>query len=145
MISLLGSILGLFSSIGPGMFKQWMAAKQDKRDKAFELEMQRQISADKRDEATITGITNQNISVQTTAQAEMKNASRWAVNYAAGVRPTLTYLIFALFAAIHAAAFADWLTPEEYQMIMAGGAVEGTFSTVIMFWFGQRLTSKWTR
>ena len=145
MISLIGSVLGLVSSIGPGMYKEWMTARSDARDKIHELAMHSQISTDKRDEAIIAGAGYQNIAVQTTAQTEMKNASRWTVNYATSVRPTITYLVFVLFCSIHVAAYAGWITPDQYKILMAGGSLDIIMSTVIMFWFGQRLTSKWTR
>ena len=145
MLSIIGSVLGLVTSVGPGMFNKWMDGKQDTRDKAHELQMQAQVSADKRDEAIISGTADQNIAVQTTAQVEMKNASKWTVNYAASVRPTITYLIFILFCSVHLATYAEWITPYQYKAIMAGGSLDVIMSTVIMFWFGQRLTSKWTR
>ena len=75
----------------------------------------------------------------------MKNASKWTVNYSASVRPTITYLVFFLFMLIHLAVFMEWITAEQYTILMAGGALDGIFSTVIMFWFGQRLTSKWSK
>ena len=103
------------------------------------------MAADKRDEAIISGVSEQNIAVQTTAQAEMQNASKWTVNYAASVRPTITYLVFFLFLLVHVAVFMQWITPDQYGLIVAGGALDATFSTIIMFWFGQRLTSKWTK
>ena len=145
MLSIVGSVLGLVTSVGPGMFNKWMDSKQDARDKEHELEMQSRLAADKRDEAIISGISEQNIAVQTTAQVEMKNASQWTVNYSASVRPTITYLVFCLFLLIHLAVFMEWITAEQYTILMAGGALDGIFSTVIMFWFGQRLTSKWSK
>tara|TARA_R100001463_G_scaffold44124_1_gene91806 strand:- start:5268 stop:5705 length:438 start_codon:yes stop_codon:yes gene_type:complete len=145
MLSIVGSVLGLVTSVGPGMFKQFMDSKQDARDKEHELAMQAQMAADKRDEAIISGVSEQNIAVQTTAQAEMQNASKWTVNYAASVRPTITYLVFFLFLLVHVAVFMQWITPDQYGLIVAGGALDATFSTIIMFWFGQRLTSKWTK
>lgn len=145
MLSIVGSVLGLVTSVGPGMFNKWMDSKQDARDKAHELTMQAQLAADKRDEAIITSIGEQNVAVQQTAQTEMENASQWTVNYSASVRPTITYLVFILFLLIHLAVFMDWITAEQYTVLMAGGALDGIFSTVIMFWFGQRLTSKWTK
>ena len=145
MLSLVGSVLGLVTSVGPNMFKQYMDGKQDARNKAHELEMQRQMAADKRDEAIIAGVSEQNIAVQTTAQTEMQNASKWTVNYAASVRPTITYLVFLLFLLVHVAVFMQWITPDQYGIIVAGGALDATFSTIIMFLFGQRLTSKWTK
>ena len=145
MLSIVGSGLGLVTSVGPGMFNKWMDSKQDARDKEHELEMQSRLAADKRDEAIISGISEQNIAVQTTAQVEMKNASKWTVNYSASVRPTITYLVFCLFLLIHLAVFMEWITAEQYTILMAGGALDGIFSTVIMFWFGQRLTSKWSK
>jgi len=145
MLSIVGSVLGLVTSVGPGMFNKWMDQKQDVRDKEHELSMQAQLAADKRDEAIISGIGEQNIAVQTTAQVEMQNASKWTVNYSASVRPTITYLVFFLFLLVHVAVFMHWITPEQYGVIVAGGALDATFSTIIMFWFGQRLTSKWTK
>ena len=145
MLSIVGSVLGLVTSVGPGMFNKWMDSKQDARDKEHELEMQSRLAADKRDEAIISGISEQNIAVQTTAQVEMKNASKWTVNYSASVRPTITYLVFCLFLLIHLAVFMEWITAEQYTILMAGGALDGIFSTVIMFWFGQRVTSKWSK
>ena len=145
MLSIVGSVLGLVTSVGPGMFNKWMDQKQDVRDKEHELSMQAQLAADKRDEAIISGIGEQNIAVQTTAQVEMQNASKWTVNYSASVRPTITYLVFFLFLLVHVAVFMHWITPEQYTVLMANGAIDGVFSTVIMFWFGQRLTSKWTK
>ena len=130
MLSIVGSVLGLVTSVGPGMFKQFMDSKQDARDKEHELAMQAQMAADKRDEAIIS---------------EMQNASKWTVNYAASVRPTITYLVFFLFLLVHVAVFMQWITPDQYGLIVAGGALDATFSTIIMFWFGQRLTSKWTK
>ena len=52
---------------------------------------------------------------------------------------------FFLFMLIHLAVFMEWITAEQYTILMAGGALDGIFSTVIMFWFGQRLTSKWSK
>ena len=145
MLSIIGSVIGLASSVGPNMFNKWMDSKQDARDKAFELKMQSQLAADKRDEAIVSGVSDQNIAVQTTAQIEMQNASKWTVNYSASVRPTITYLVFFLFCSVHFATFAGWISAYQYKIIMAGGALDGVFSTVIMFWLGQMLTSKWPR
>ena len=145
MLSIVGSVLGLVTSVGPGMFNKWMDAKQDARDKQHELTMQAQLAADKRDEAIITSIGEQNVAVQQTAQAEMQNASQWTVNYAASVRPTITYCVFVLFLLLHLAVFMGWISAEQYTVLMAGGALDGIFSTMIMFWFGARLTSKWSK
>ena len=56
MLSIVGSVLGLVTSVGPGMFNKWMDSKQDARDKEHELEMQSRLAADKRNEAIISGI-----------------------------------------------------------------------------------------
>lgn len=145
MLSIIGSVLGLVTSVGPGMFNKWMDARQDAKDKEFELTMQRELAADRRDEAIITSIGEQNVAVQQTAQAEMQNASRWTVNYAASVRPTITYCVFFLFLLLHLAVFMGWISAAQYTVLMSGGALDGIFSTVIMFWFGARLTSKWSK
>lgn len=144
MLSLIGSVLGLVSSVGPGMFKQWMDAKQDQRDKEHELEMQRQIAADKRDEAIITSIGTQNVAVQTTAQTNLNQASKWVVNLSGTVRPIITYAFFAEFVAVHVAVWSGWMTPNDFELLW-NSEVQAIFSTIIMFWFGQRLTSKWSK
>ena len=53
MISLLGSLLGFVTATGPSIFKQFMDAKQDARDKEHELKIMAQQSQDRRDSALI--------------------------------------------------------------------------------------------
>ena len=104
--------------------------------------MQQQLSADRRDEAIISGIGEANIAVQKTAQTEMQNASRWTVNYAASVRPTITYMVFLLFILIHLAVCMGWINDDQYTVLLASGALESIVSVIISFYFGQRLSQK---
>ena len=46
MISLLGSLLGFVTATGPSIFKQFMDAKQDARDKEHELKIMAKQSQD---------------------------------------------------------------------------------------------------
>lgn len=144
MLSLLGSLLGFVTSTGPGIFNKIMDAKQDARDKAHELEMQKQISADRRDQAIIEGTGNANVAIQTTAQQTVNNASKWIVNLAGSVRPVITYAFFGEFVMLQVAVFNDWITADQYGVLWTP-EVQAIFATIIAFWFGQRLTSKWTR
>ncbi len=144
MLSLIGSVLGLVSSVGPGMFKQWMDAKQDQRDKAHELAMTAQIAADRRDQAIIESTGNQNVAVQMTAQTTINKSSQWVVDLCGTVRPVITYAFFLMFMFGHIAVWAGWMAPQDYNILFSEEA-RGIFSTVIMFWFGQRLSSKWLR
>lgn len=142
MISIIGSVLGFATSVGPGMFNKWMESKAQARDQEHERLMQQQLSADRRDEAIISGIGEANIAVQKTAQTEMRNASRWTVNYAASVRPTITYMVFLLFILIHLAVFMGWINDDQYTVLLASGALESIVSVIISFYFGQRLSQK---
>ena len=144
MLSLLGSVLGFGTSVLPNMFNKWMDSKQDARDKAHELEMQKQMSRDKRDMAIINSMGEANVEVQRTAQTTVNNSSKWVVNLSGSVRPIITYAFFFEFILLQVAVFAGWIVPTDYDILWTP-EVEAIFATIIAFWFGQRLSSKWSK
>lgn len=144
MLTLLGSALGFLTSTGPGIFNKIMDSRQDAKDKAHELAMMAQAGSDRREEALLDGIGQANVEVQKTSQAEINNASTWVVNICALIRPIicifflLEYLILTLLAAfgvISEGQFSEIFSPE----------ISAIFGSIISFYFGNRLVSKWTK
>ena len=144
MISLLGSLLGFVTATGPSIFKQFMDAKQDARDKEHELKIMAQQSQDRRDEALIESVGEANIAVHRSSDEQTKRASQWVVNLSATVRPLITYFFFLEFVLLTFLSAFGLISLELFQLLWSE-AVVGLFSVIISFWFGQRLVSKWAK
>ena len=144
MISLLGSLLGFVTSTGPSIFKQYMDAKQDARDKEHELKIMAQQSQDRRDEAIITSVGEANVAVDKNADEQTKRASTWVVNLSATVRPVITYFFFLEFVLLTFLSAFDMISVELFKYLWSDEIVS-IFSVIISFWFGQRLVSKWSK
>ena len=143
MISLIGSLLGFVTSTGPGIFKQIMDSKQDAKDKSHELALMAQESKDRRDEAVITSAGDANVAVQESTQELTKRGSLWTVNLAASVRPIITYCFFFEFVLLTVLSSFGYIDQAQFNQIFE--PVSGIFATIISFWFGQRLVSKWAK
>ncbi len=144
MLTILGSVLGFVSSTGPGIFKQIMESRQDSKDKAHELAMIAQQSADRREEAVITSIGDANVEIQKTVQTVANNSSQWVNNICGLIRPAicaffaLEFFILTIllaFGFIDTAMFNTVWSPETSLI----------FSSIISFYFGNRLTQKWSK
>ena len=144
MISLLGSLLGFVTATGPSIFKQFMDAKQDARDKEHELKIMAQQSQDRRDEALIESVGEANIAVHRSSDEQTKRASQWVVNLCATVRPLITYFFFLEFVLLTFLSAFDLISLELFQLLWSNEVVS-IFSVIISFWFGQRLVSKWAK
>ena len=144
MISLLGSLLGFVTSTGPSIFKQYMDAKQDARDKEHELKIMAKQSQDRRDEAIITSVGEANVAVHKNADEQTKRASTWVVNLSATVRPVITYFFFLEFVLLTFLSAFDMISVELFKYLWSDEIVS-IFSVIISFWFGQRLVSKWSK
>ncbi len=144
MISLLGSLLGFVTATGPSIFKQFMDAKQDARDKEHELKIMAQQSQDRRDEALIESVGEANIAVHRSSDEQTKRASQWVVNLSATVRPLITYFFFLEFVLLTFLSAFDLISLELFQLLWSNEVVS-IFSVIISFWFGQRLVSKWAK
>ena len=144
MISLLGSLLGFVTATGPSIFKQFMDAKQDARDKEHELKIMAQQSQDRRDEALIESVGEANIAVHRSSDEQTKRASQWVVNLSATVSPLITYFFFLEFVLLTFLSAFDLISLELFQLLWSNEVVS-IFSVIISFWFGQRLVSKWAK
>lgn len=144
MITLLGSLLGFVTSTGPSIFKTFMDAKQDTRDKEHELKLMAQQSQDRRDEAIIESVGQVNVEVHKSSQQDSKRASRWVVNLSASVRPLITYFFFLEFVLLTFLSAFGLISLDLFQLLWSE-SITGIFSVIISFWFGQRLVSKWTK
>ena len=144
MISLLGSLLGFVTATVPSIFKQFMDAKQDARDKEHELKIMAQQSQDRRDEALIESVGEANIAVHRSSDEQTKRASQWVVNLSATVRPLITYFFFLEFVLLTFLSAFDLISLELFQLLWSNEVVS-IFSVIISFWFGQRLVSKWAK
>ena len=143
MLTLLGSVLGFVTSTGPGIFKQIMDSRQDVKDKEHELALMAQESKDRRDEAVITSAGDANVAVQESTQELTKRGSLWTVNHAAAVRPIITYCFFFEFVLLTVLSSFGYIDQAQFNQIFE--PVSGIFATIISFWFGQRLVSKWAK
>jgi hypothetical protein len=144
MLTLLSSLLGFGTSIIPGIFNKVMEYKQDTKDKAHELKMLGQISANQRDMKIVEGVSNANVAVQTTAQQTLGKSSQWVVNLAGTVRPILTYIFFAEFFVLSMLAATGVMDQGQFDEIWDED-MTNIFAIIISFWFGQKMISKWTR
>ena len=143
MISLLGSLLGFVTSTGPSIFKTFMDAKQDARDKEHELKIMAQQSQDRRDEALIESVGEANIAVHRSSDEQTKRASTWVVNLSATVRPLITYFFFLEFVLLTFLSAFGLISLELFQLLWSSEVVS-IFSVIMSFWFGHRLVSKVT-
>tara|TARA_Y100000310_G_scaffold122525_1_gene121204 strand:+ start:6126 stop:6491 length:366 start_codon:yes stop_codon:yes gene_type:complete len=121
-----------------------MEYKQDTKDKAHELEMNKQTAENQRDMRMIEGVGNANVAVQTTAQQTIGSSSQWVVNLAGTVRPILTYIFFAEFFVLSMLTAFGVLEQGEFAEIW-NEDMTNIFAIIISFWFGQKMVSKWTR
>jgi len=144
MFSLIGSVIGLFTSVGPGIFKQIMDAKAQKRDQAHELAIMSQQSADKRDIAITDQAGAANVAIQETVQTTLRQSAQWVVNYSGTVRPTITYSFFAGWLLLIILLAFGFITQGQFALVWSGETA-GIFSVIISHWFGNKLVSKWTR
>lgn len=131
------------SLTGPGIFKQIMDSRQDAKDKEHELKLLSQSASDRRDEAVITSAGDANVAVQESTQELTKRSSLWTVNLAASVRPIITYCFFFEFVLLTVLSSFGYIDQAQFNQIFE--PVSGIFATIISFWFGQRLVSKWAK
>lgn len=148
MIALLSALLGFLASAMPEVFKLLKA----KQDNAHELAvMDKQIEAQK-----LAGTQRlDEIGMQADAaesfrlsQPMQRSTIRWVAALSDSVRPILTYLFFASYAAVKIAQYyvmtnpsLPWLAPASgAEAIVALWTMEdmALFSTVVAYWFGNR-------
>lgn len=162
MLSLISTLGGLLISGLPKVLDFF----QNKADQSHEIalarlqnEMQLQLAAQGfAAQAKIEEIRTDQVAMQTEAQMQnaaldhdkkvMEKASRWAVNYVATVRPTVTYIFVLELVAINVfMCFYLWYHPEliqsmedviKYSDLLFSSDEMAMLGGIIGFWFGSR-------
>ena len=145
MITIIGAVLGLFTSALPdliGIFK----AKQDNAQELAILEIQV-----RRDDAA-HGFKMEEITAEADIReiealhrefSQRKETWRWVEALISSVRPVITYAFFALYAAVKASQIQLALNAVGGDLAVALNAAWHTedmalFATIMAFWFGHR-------
>lgn len=147
IFTFLGSVLGFATSFAPSILDYF----QDSKDKKHELEMlDRQTASqiklgEQQLQATVFEGEYKEIAASHEEHKEVtKQASQWVINMSASVRPVITYAFFLEFVALTIAVVFFDMSTETYNSIWSD-ATASIFSTIISFWFGQRLVAKWKK
>ncbi|MEM7198471.1 MAG: hypothetical protein AAF352_08925 [Pseudomonadota bacterium] len=150
MISLIGSLIGLFSALVPKLLEFF----QDMQDRKHELAiMDKQLAAQSAGHAqrlealAVQGANAVNVQVQ--KSAAISSGVPWVEALKGSVRPVLTYMFFAMWAVVKGAQYfllvKAGVLPMEAIVGLWTDIDSGIFSTIIAFWFGERLFSKGKR
>jgi hypothetical protein len=141
MIALLGTLLGFGTSIVPevlGYFKQNQANKQ-------EMAM---LEAKAKYAAQLSDLKIKELDAQAEiAETAVLDSGSFVNALRGSVRPVITYLFFALFAAIKGAMVYAMIVHQniDWSTALANAWDDETaaiFSAIMAFWFGNRLMSK---
>lgn len=148
MLTLLGSLLGFFSSSFPQLLKLW----QDKQDRQQELaildrqlEQQRLGHQQRLEEINVQADISQS---QALYQHDSQlNGAPWVESLRASVRPFITYAFFLLFATIKVSALYLLMTDQGLSFAVALPQIwdeetQALLAAVISFWFSVRGLAK---
>lgn len=157
MITLLGALLGFFTSVAPEILKFFKA----RQDNAHELAvLDKQLAAQKAGNQQRL----EEVALQTSAEmnaAVYRNARptgvTWVDGLAGTVRPVITYCFFFAYIAVKVAQYhtitdgaaLPWLSdPQKAQewfrvvLLLWNEEDQGLFAAVMTFWFGDRTISR---
>jgi hypothetical protein len=161
MLTLIGTVLGIFSGLLPEVVK-YFNAKQDRAHElaVMNLQMEQQklgFTQHLEEINTQADIKQEELSIQASTPQSLPYTGKW-VDYFIGfanimlaiasglVRPTITYCYFGAYAAVK---YAQYLmlkveTASAAQTIVALWSQDdmAMFATVITFWFSSRMFSK---
>ena len=154
MLTLLGALLGFFSSSFPEVLKFF----NQKRDRAHELAiMDKQIELSKSGQSSrLEEVRLQAESAEQVAlyhhakrsnikQASLGQTSLWVDALAASVRPVITYAFFGLYGVIKVSQWiilTKTLPSAQSFVFLWSGEDEALFAAVMSFWFGHRALIK---
>jgi hypothetical protein len=148
MITLLGTLLGFFSSAVPHIFSMY----QDRQDRMHELKILdlqlKQLELNhghKLQEIEVKAVVEDSKSVRGHA-GNQKSGYKWVDALRASVRPIITYAFFLVFVVVKMAALIKAIEMGEAPIdtIIAIWDIEthALFAAVMAFWFGGRTFSK---
>ena len=149
MLTLLGALLGFFSSSFPEVLKFF----NQKRDRAHELAiMDRQIELTKSgqtsrlEEVRLQAESTEQVALyQHARRSNVKQTSLWVEALGASVRPIITYAFFGLYGVIKV---SQWIIlthtlPSAQSFIFLWSEEDAAlFAAVMSFWFGHRALIK---
>jgi hypothetical protein len=140
MLSLLGSLLGFGTSFLPKI----LGFFEEKRDQAHELRMmdkqleqQKAIGQQKLQMMHVDADIREGEALLKHDASLQRRASTWVVDFAASVRPVLTYLFFIEFFTLTYLLAFGYITKDFYKTIW-DNPTQALFATVVSFWFGSR-------
>lgn len=147
MLTLLGSLLGFFTSAFPDCLRMF----QDRSDKKHELaimdrqmELQKQGHRQRLEEISINADVEESKALYT--HASQPSGVKWVEALRASVRPIITYAFFILFAFVKIAILTKFLsndvTLSDAVIAVWDGETQALFAAVMSFWFGQRALNK---
>jgi|TARA_R110000796_G_scaffold163558_2_gene280508 hypothetical protein len=148
MISLLGTLLGLGTSIVPeviGFFKQKQADKHD-----LEMLEAKAKYADQMSKLKIKELDSEAEIAETKGLYEHDrsiDAGGFVNGLRGSVRPVITYMFFLMFAAVKGTMIYAMITNQNLDWTIAietawDSDTAAVFSAIIAFWFGNRAMSK---
>ena len=145
MLTLLGALLGFFSSSFPTLLKFF----NQKQDRAHELAiMDRQIELSKSGQTSrLEEVRLQAESAEQVAlyQHAQHSHVKWVDALAASVRPVITYAFFGLYGVIKVSQWiilTHTLPSAQSFVFLWSGEDEALFAAVMSFWFGHRALIK---
>ena len=149
MITLLGSLLGVGTSIVPeilGFFKQGQANKQELLMLEAKAQYAQALSSLKLEELDAKA---EIVETEKLYEHDMALAAHggWVVSLQASVRPVITYLFMLAFLAVKGGMVyslifmqgVDWTTALE---VTWDAETQALFAAIMSFWFGNRAMSK---
>lgn len=142
MITLLGSIVGFFSSSLPSILGYF----QDKSDKKHELQIMKAQAEIKLDQTAIEANIREIEAIHKEHASVVRKASKFFINLSSSVRPIVTYLFVIEWCIItYAIAFLlieqDGVTIKALKQILDQDFM-AIFAAIISFWFGGRQFNK---
>ena len=149
MLTLLGSLLGFFSSALPKFLDIW----QDRNDREHELDiLDRQMEQMRLSHGQRLEEISVNADIQESLALYKHDASipasTWVNNLRASVRPIITYAFFLLFASVKLSALYILIINQEMHISQAlikvwDGETQALFAATLSYWFGVRSISKY--
>ena len=145
MLTLLGALLGFFSSSFPEVLKFF----NQKRDRAHELAvMDKQIELSKSGQSS--RLEEVRLQAESAEQVALYNQAqhshvKWVDALAASVRPIITYAFFGLYGVIKVSQWmllTHTLSTAQSFVFLWSAEDEALFAAVMSFWFGHRALIK---
>lgn len=149
MLTLLGSLLGFFSSAMPKFLDIW----QDRNDRSHELDiLDRQMEqmrlghGQRLEEISVNADIQESLALYKHDTAIP--ASTWVNNLRASVRPMITYAFFLLFAIVKLSALYILVINQQMHITQAlikvwDAETQALFAATLSYWFGVRSISKY--